>query len=265
LIQRRLLIRPGAIGDFIVSLPALTALKAEYTEVWCRRETIVLARFAERAVALADTGLDRLGLLNDEDVVARLRSFDSIISWYGTGNSDFRRTVADLRLPVQFLEALPGGGHHAVDYYNDQARAFLGAGVESVSRYPTIECPPQRREFAAIHPFASGPAKRAPLAVFESIAERLQRTMPVEWIRGPEDDMPAARCFPDLYDLACRLRGARVYIGNDSGISHLAAAVGTPTMVLFRSTDPRVWSPRGPAVATLTSFTATPAGKTAFH
>jgi ADP-heptose:LPS heptosyltransferase len=114
-----------------------------------------------------------------------------------------------------------------------------------------IECPPRRREFAVIHPFASGPAKRAPLAVFESVADRLRATMPVEWLRGPEDDMLAARCFPNLYQLACWLRGARVFVGNDSGISHLAAATGTPTMAVFRSTDARVWSPRGPAVWTI--------------
>jgi ADP-heptose:LPS heptosyltransferase len=37
-------------------------------------------------------------------------------------------------------------------------------------------------------------------------------------------------------------------VGNDSGISHLAAAVRTPCVTLFQSTDPAVWSPRGPSV-----------------
>jgi ADP-heptose:LPS heptosyltransferase len=54
--------------------------------------------------------------------------------------------------------------------------------------------------------------------------------------------------FDDLYDLACWLATARVYIGNDSGITHLTAAVGTPVVALFGPTDPRVWAPRGPAV-----------------
>ena len=49
----------------------------------------------------------------------------------------------------------------------------------------------------------------------------------------------------NLYELACRLAAARVYIGNDSGIAHLAAAVGTPVVVLFGPTDPLVWAPRG--------------------
>jgi ADP-heptose:LPS heptosyltransferase len=242
---RRLLIRPGAIGDFIVSLPALTAFRADYTEVWCKREIVPLARFADRAVALADTGIDRLGLLNDEDAVERLRLFDSIISWYGTGNADFRRKTAELNLPIHFLPSLPSQGAHAVDFYNAQAREY---DARPESRFPMIECPSIWRSIAAIHPFASGPRKQAPLAVFESIADRLKATMPVEWIRGPEDVFAGSRYFDNLYELACWLRGARVFVGNDSGISHLAAAVGTPSLVLFSVADQRVWAPRGPSI-----------------
>ena len=51
--------------------------------------------------------------------------------------------------------------------------------------------------------------------------------------------------FENLYDLACWLASARVYIGNDSGITHLAAAVGTPVVAIFGPTDPVVWAPRG--------------------
>ncbi|HNT87980.1 MAG TPA: glycosyltransferase family 9 protein, partial [Candidatus Hydrogenedentes bacterium] len=44
------------------------------------------------------------------------------------------------------------------------------------------------------------------------------------------------------------LAGARLYIGNDSGITHLAAAVGCPTVAVFGPTDPTVWAPRGARV-----------------
>ncbi len=63
--------------------------------------------------------------------------------------------------------------------------------------------------------------------------------------------MPGADRFDDLGELANWLAGARVYIGNDSGITHLAAAVGTPTVALFGPTDPELWGPRGERVSCL--------------
>ena len=72
--------------------------------------------------------------------------------------------------------------------------------------------------------------------------------MPVRWCAGPEEPLEGAVRFDDLYELACWISKPRVYIGNDSGISHLAAAVGTPVVAIFLSTDPGVWSPRGERV-----------------
>ena len=73
--------------------------------------------------------------------------------------------------------------------------------------------------------------------------------MPVHWCRGPEDPpLDRAVTMGSLWDLACWLARASLYIGNDSGITHLAAAVGTPTLALFGPTDPAVWAPRGPNV-----------------
>jgi ADP-heptose:LPS heptosyltransferase len=48
-------------------------------------------------------------------------------------------------------------------------------------------------------------------------------------------------------ELAALLSAVRLLIGNDSGPKHLAAAVGTPTLTVYGPTDPRTWSPRGPA------------------
>jgi heptosyltransferase III len=242
---RRLLIRPGAIGDFIVSLPALESLRAGYTELWCAGQNVPLARFADRAQSIVASGLDRLGLLPADDVVERLRGFDSVISWYGTNRPEFRELVGELRLPFQFLPALPGAGGHAVEFYLDQARQF---GGDPRSRFPEIRCPAAQRTFAVVHPFASGPGKRAPMKVFESAARKLGEIMPVHWLCGPEERLEGAVQIADLYELACWLRGARVFVGNDSGISHLAAAVGTPAVTFFSNTDPKVWAPRGPSV-----------------
>jgi heptosyltransferase-3 len=225
--MRRLLIRPGAIGDLIVSLPALESLRADYLEVWVAESNVQLIRFADAVHSIGSTGLNMLEFAESPRLIERLRAFDSIVSWYGSNRLEFRDTVERLGLPFQFRPALP------VEY--------------ALACSPKIKVPPHAREdFAVIHPFASNLQKRWPLEKFREVAGLLK--MPVRWCAGPNEQLPDAVRIDDLYELACWLSRARVYIGNDSGISHLAAAVGTPTIVLFGPTDPAVWAPRGSRV-----------------
>jgi ADP-heptose:LPS heptosyltransferase len=240
--SRRLLIRPGAIGDFIVSLPALEFLRDDYTEVWAATPNVPLARFADRARSISSVGLDRLGIVDAADVVDRLGHFDSIHSWYGAARPEFRQLVGQLGLPFTFYEALPSGPLHAVDFYLQQTGAPLGAT-------PHIECRLTRRtELAILHPFASNPAKRWSLENFRALAAKLEHHRRVQWCRGPEEELDHAHLVDNLYELGAWLATASGYIGNDSGISHLAAAVGTPVIALFGPTNPTVWAPRGERV-----------------
>src|SRR5215831_4701719 len=221
----RLLIRPGAIGDVILSLPALEAATTEYTEVWAPREVLPLIRFADKKMAIADTGIDLVGVVEGAKAPV-LDTFDSIYSWYGANRPEFREAVR--HLPFTFFPAVP----------------------PPADGIPRISVPPVPREdFAVIHPFASSPAKRWPLESFHAVAKRLGT--PVLWCAGPEEPLEGAVRFEDLYQLACWLSRARVYIGNDSGIAHLAAAVGTPVVSIFVATDPAIWAPRGNNVAVL--------------
>src|SRR3954466_15681387 len=127
-VERRLIIRPGAIGDFIVSVPALQHLQASYTEVWTSETNLPLVRFGDRKCSIVSAGLDRLGILAAEDVLARLRTFDSTVSWYGAKRPDFRECIAGYGLPFEFHPALPPAGSkvHAVDYYSAQVGAAPG-------------------------------------------------------------------------------------------------------------------------------------------
>lgn len=222
--MKRLLIRPGAIGDVILSLPALEALRADYTEVWSRREVLPLIRFADRTRAIADTGIELLGVREGHRVPA-LDEFDEIHSWYGSGRDEFRHAVADL--PFKFYPALPPP-----------------PGIPSipVSRK-------KRGDHAILHPFASALGKRWPMENFRHLGSVLP--MPVRWCAGPEEALDGAVRIEDLYELGQWIASARVYVGNDSGISHLAAAVGTPTVAIFLDSDPHIWSPRGDRVAVL--------------
>ena len=249
------MIRPGGIGDCILSLPALEFLQANYTEIWTTQSVVPLIRFADRVRSMTSTGLDLVGLPGVDPppgTLEQLRSFDSIVSWYASNRAEFREHVAKLDLPFQFLPALPSpdGRMHAADFFLAQA----GCSGRAI---PKISCPAvPRTDFAVIHPFSGSPRKNWPLERFRELAERLP--FPVEWCAGPEEELAGAVRFTDLYELACWLATARIYIGNDSGITHLAAAVGVPVAAIFGPSDPVVWAPRGDRVFVIVGK---PAGK----
>ncbi len=248
--MRRLLIRPGAIGDVILSLPALEFLRADYTEVWAPRPVVPLIRFADRVRAIPDSGLDLLEIPGQAPaaLVRALGDFDEIVSWYGAGRENFAAAAG--RLPIRLLTAVPppDSREHAADYFRRQ----VGAPPAN----PRIECTSDPGGFAVIHPFSGSPAKNWPLDRYRALAQTIDARMPLCWSAGPEEILDAAQRFDDLYALACWLHSARFYIGNDSGITHLAAAVGTPTLALFGPTDPAVWAPRGPHVRVLSTCAA---------
>lgn len=232
--MRTLLIRPGAIGDVIVSLPALEYLCAGETEVWAPSTVVPLIGFADRTDSIARTGLEMAGIDTSPVLLDRLANFDRIYSWYGTRNDLFREAVKGL--PFTFFAALPTDEQmHAVDFYCGQAGAPAGA----TPRIRVTKRAAPRRT-VAIHPFSGSQKKNWPLEKFRQAVEGL----PVEWIAGPEDQLDGAARIPDLSELAGWLQGASLYLGNDSGISHLAAAAGVPAIVLFGPSNPKVWAPR---------------------
>jgi heptosyltransferase III len=241
---RRLLIRPGAIGDCILALPALKCLQADYTEVWVPSSVVPLIRFADSVRSIASIGLDLMGLpdtIPQRYLLDRLQSFDSIISWYGSNREEFRNQITDLKLPFEFLPALPTAGEsiHAADFFLKQA------GCEGPA-VPRIACARSNAGFIAIHPFSGSPRKNWPLHRYQKLAKQLGGQ--IQWCAGPEEQLESAIRIENLYDLACWLATAEVYIGNDSGITHLAAAAGVPVVAIFGPTNPAVWAPRGEQV-----------------
>ena len=249
--MRRLVIRPGAIGDFIVSLPALECLNTDFLEIWTASANVPLVRFAAHVRSIASTGLDLLGIVDaPPGLIEHLRTFDSIVSWYGANRPEFRALVRELDLPFTFFTALPGKESplHATDFYLQQVSTMAACQSDGIPRIP---CPHRAGSspFAVIHPFSGSARKNWPLEKFRALAQKLERLMPVRWCAGPDDPpLPGAVRIDDLYELACWLAQAALYIGNDAGITHLAAAVGTPVLAIFGPTDPAIWAPRGPNV-----------------
>ncbi len=85
-----------------------------------------------------------------------------------------------------------------------------------------------------------GPAEREPDD--DGFAAVAQRTADAGEELIAEDDLAAA---------AVRTADAKLYIGNDGGMTHVAAATGTPTLAIYVATDPRVWRPLGEHVSVM--------------
>ena len=121
----------------------------------------------------------------------------------------------------------------------------------------------KREKYALIHPGSGSPSKNYHLQFYLDLAEFLRQVYfaDVRFILGPAEDEQIAHGLirekihrpKDVEALAQVLARASLYIGNDSGVSHLSGALGTPTIVLFKTTDPEVWGVLGRRVINIQS------------
>ncbi|MCX6955246.1 MAG: glycosyltransferase family 9 protein [Verrucomicrobia bacterium] len=121
---------------------------------------------------------------------------------------------------------------------------------------------PDARQIA-IHPGSGSPQKNWPLSRWVELCTWLTREHRADLliVTGEADPTAAATLAPfgtaahqlPLADLVARLARCRLFLGHDSGISHLAAACGVPSLLLFGPTDPAMWAPPAPHVTVLRS------------
>lgn len=282
--MRRLLVRPGAIGDCLCALPALWLLQGTYTEIWTSGAVAPLVGFGSHVRSLAGTGFDLLGIPGvdlPDGLIDHLKSFDEILSWAGWNQPLLRERMAALGLPVHFLPALPEAGElvHVSDFLLRQTSAWHGTSLE-----PAAWREPGGRRFllhpvclggdtpgaspvVVLHPYSGSAAKNWPLESFRQLAAWCAQRAEVRWCASPEDPLPTdlaagAWRHEGLRSLARDLSRASLYIGNDSGITHLAAMLGVPVVVFFGPMDPRQWLPRGCRVhVAQTAAVGQPAGQ----
>jgi hypothetical protein len=201
-----------------------------------------------------------------------LSSFDAAIAF--TRNETLAGGLAAVIPRVLVHEPSPPerAGHAAIWL----SRPLPALGVEPPRGLPPVLRPtPVEREaaasllerlppgFLAIHAGSGSPTKNWPADRFAFLAESLSEGRPWLLVEGPAEaasartlrDCPNAVPAASLSSrvLGAALAEAGVYVGNDSGVSHLAAAWGAPTVALFGPTDPAVWSPLGPCVTTVRS------------
>ena len=220
---RLLIVRACAIGDFVLNLPALIALQKTYPNV---RFTLVgnprpleLAReflLVENVYSIELPPWSRLFYQTVPDL-----EFDSAIVWMKDP------TVADnLRLSgipsVIRADPFPVFGH-AADH------ALRTVRLER-PEFPNLWS--RTSEDVLVHPGSGGPKKIWPH--FDALLARIPGG--IELTEKNNLSLP---------EVAQWLRHCRAYVGNDSGITHLSAYLGCPTIALFGPTDPRIWGPVG--------------------
>jgi ADP-heptose:LPS heptosyltransferase len=117
----------------------------------------------------------------------------------------------------------------------------------------------QNATMVAIHPGSGSPRKNWPVERWVELAGRLRGQAPLLIVGGETDTaaVAALAAFGEvaldlpLPELARRLAACRLFLGHDSGVSHLAAAVGTPCVLLFGPTEAAMWAPPGEHVQTV--------------
>ncbi len=252
--MRSLVVHTGGIGDFLLACPAM-------------------ARLAVDGPVMAAGNPERLALAVEARLVVKAVSLDAIdfTSVFSTPSQRFRSVLEEVERAVVWMRdedgriagalracglhevvvrpGLPPEGwpRHASTYYLESL-GFPDDGSTFHLSVPPADSPLD----VVIHPGSGGKSKNWPLECFIAVARGLAaQGRSVSWVEGPAEEelrLPSAMTrLPrkSLVELSRCLAATRLFIGNDSGISHLAAAVGCPTVVVFGPTDPRVWAPRG--------------------
>ncbi len=279
--MRILVIRQGAIGDVVVTLPTLAVLREHHVdshiEVAGKKGVIEIARSPRHADATVPSGrVLPLDMYRDEgplppSVTDYYAGFDLVLAYMSDpAGTVARRMEAAGAGRVVSLQPFPRGvGTHAADY---SARILEPLGI--APPYPMVpelvipraaaakaaellERYAYGRPVAAVHPRVWG-VKGWESARFVELARTLERRhgMVTLWLVGPQEEqyVPTLRFLGargvfvaglTLIEAAALLARCNLYVGCDTGISHLAAAAGADCIVLFGPTDPRVWAPRG--------------------
>ncbi len=282
--MRILLIRRGAIGDIVVTLPTIEILRRNYPDVYIEvignpeYWEIAYKRYYVDAVSKADTKLVpelylRDGNINKE-VSDYFSSFDLIIGYVSDPEGIIRENLIKAGAKsVITRPPFPGGDNlHAADYTAIPLRE-IGLDVNP-PLFPKIHLSKEDLDFAseflspfikyqrliAIHPRTFG-VKGLAIEKFINIGKWIENELHGKtiWITGEAEEeiieiiKSNFHSSPFLHlcslsKVAAVLSLSQLYFGCDTGISHLAAAAGARVIALFGSTNPYVWGPRGKRV-----------------
>jgi heptosyltransferase III len=268
-----LIIHQGALGDVVVTFPILKALRTAISRIdgICRSSFgrlavglgVLDASYPLESARFASLYTDRI----DPKMVTLMSTYHNILLF--SFSELLERSVKRINGP-RVLRILPWPAmsqkNHVTDFLALQVRNCDLLGKEARRRFSRAlfhlksGATRKRRSGARaiISPGAGSMKKRWPLERFMMVsAELKKRDLQPSILLGPaEEDLEAVlqhgpqsqpqvvktRTFQELITV---LESAVIYIGNDSGVSHLAAFLGVPTLVIFGPSDPDRWRPFG--------------------
>jgi|HubBroStandDraft_6_1064221.scaffolds.fasta_scaffold322327_1 ADP-heptose:LPS heptosyltransferase len=257
--SRIAVIRLRSLGDCVLTTPALALLKAHRPDL--RLAVVVEDRF--RGVFEDSPDVGEL-LAPRRDTVAAWRPH-LVLNLHG-GTPSMAMTIASR------AKYRVGFGHHSYSFvysakipraqeifgeerpvhtaeHMASAMFWLGVPRGPIPRAKLIAGATPAGNYAVIHPFASRRDKTWPAERFLAVAQYLRESgLDPVFLAGPSDDAAAFRKFrvlenAPLAEIKSLMAGAQLFVGNDSGPAHMAAAFGVPVVVLFGSSNPVTWAP----------------------
>jgi heptosyltransferase III len=268
-------LRGGALGDIVLTLPILQALRDFYPDCF----VTLVAPYPQAILARYHT--DRLLDLNSAKLLSLFKPdtglpdeareclrADLILSYLSDPDRMIEKklTLSDTTKFLQGPFKLDLERRPAVEQLA-QPLAVLGITlIDPVPRL-TASLPTRSMNRLAIHPGSGSRNKNWPLGHWAELLDELVPTFAeVLLISGEADTdiseavrplIPATKlrlCVNrSLWDLVNELSQATLFIGHDSGVTHVAAATGVATVALFGPTDPTIWAPNGGHVIVITS------------
>jgi ADP-heptose:LPS heptosyltransferase len=271
---RALILFPGALGDFVCFLPALAKIaRNRRVDLFARSEYEGILCEQIRVRSLERHEISRLfapECEGDERLCNFFSGYDSVYSWMGTRQQAFVQSLYRVcRGDLRCFAFQPQASTHTADYYlscigevsaSQDWRWVLRPNPDALTwaRSYVRERGWEQRKLLILGPGSGAKEKNWPVAAYHEIArawERKAGNVAIMVIGPAEEENQEIRrelatgpCVVRGLDLAkttallCQCHG---YIGNDSGLTHLAAALGRRTLAIFGPTDPVRWSPRG--------------------
>ena len=280
MLRRNVLIfHAGALGDFVLTWPLVMALGRLHPQ----SRIIVVTHaskgsLAELALHVESHDVEQgwHALFTSDSALperpARMLESAHAIYTFTAGEDAFRKRAPDAQLVSLQPTPPPEYAKHATQHLTDQLAPMpaVKSAVEQMLRSINLRGIGTGRSHdgdVIVHPGSGSREKCWPTERFVKVIEKLKRKKKdvrvligeVEHERFTEAQIAALEKAagapvrrPATYvELFNELRTASVFIGNDSGPSHLAGVMGLPTVALFGPTDPAVWKPMGPRVRVL--------------